>query len=124
MNRKIVWIFLLLSMVLIFTSCVGDEEEQTQSAQRQSAEEQQTPTAKNTGTQPSSGASGEITLEEAKRIALAKIEGAVEENIKEMESEYDDGRLEYEGSIVYGGYEYEFEIDSNTGNIIKWEIDD
>ena len=43
--------------------------------------------------------------------------------MKEIEREIDGGRIEYEGSIWYGGYEYEFEIDGSTGNILQWEID-
>ena len=71
-----------------------------------------------------SSASGAITWEEAQAIALERIPGADISNIVEMEVEYDDGRTEYEGSIYYNGYEYEFEIDGATGNILKWEIDD
>jgi uncharacterized membrane protein YkoI len=32
--------------------------------------------------------------------------------------------LQYEGSFYYGGYEYEFEINGVTGDILQWEIDD
>ena len=35
----------------------------------------------------------------------------------------DDGRLEYEGSIYYGSWEYEFTIDAYTGAIREWERD-
>ena len=67
---------------------------------------------------------GDIGIEAVKAIALAKVAGATEADIYGLESEYDDGRLEYEGSIYFGGYEYEFEIDAATGNILAWEIDD
>jgi len=67
---------------------------------------------------------GDIGIEAVKAIALAKVAGATEADIYELETEYDDGRLEYEGSIYFGGYEYEFEIDAATGNILAWEIDD
>jgi hypothetical protein len=42
----------------------------------------------------------------------------------ELERDYDDGVLQYEGSVYYGGYEYEFEINGVTGDILQWEIDD
>lgn len=64
---------------------------------------------------------GVITEEKAKEIALAKVPGATEENIREFKKEFDDGREEYEGTIVYNKIEYEFEIDAKTGDIIKWE---
>lgn len=44
-------------------------------------------------------------------------------DVCELEREYDDGRLEYEGSIYYGGYEYDFEIDGATGKIFGKDVD-
>lgn len=66
----------------------------------------------------------DIGEEQVKAIVLAKVPGATVNDIYEFEREYDDGILEYEGSIYHGGYEYEFEIDGSTGNILQWEIDD
>ena len=75
-------------------------------------------------TRPSTGNSGNsgatITLEQAKQIALAKVPGAT--NIL-IHLDRDDGRLEYEGSIYYGSWEYEFTIDAYTGAIREWERD-
>ena len=59
-----------------------------------------------------------------KRQILDRVPGATKNDISELECEYDDGRIEYEGELYYNGYEYEFEIDGATGNILKWEIDD
>lgn len=70
------------------------------------------------------GTSGDIGVEQVKAIVLGRVPGATASDIYELEWEYDDGRLEYEGSLYYNGYEYEFEIDGATGNILKWEIDD
>ena len=56
----------------------------------------------------------------AKQTALARVPGA--SNIY-MHLDWDDGRLEYEGSIYYGNWEYEFSIDANTGYITDWDID-
>ena len=49
--------------------------------------------------------------------------GAVLSDIREFETDYDDGRLEYEGKIFYGGMEYEFTIDGYSGAIREWEAD-
>ena len=46
--------------------------------------------------------------------------GATSKNIS-IELDRDDGWYIYEGEIVYDGMEYEFEIDADTGNILKWE---
>ena len=66
----------------------------------------------------------DIVMDQAVAIAVARVPGATEADLKEIEREIDGGRIEYEGSIWYGGYEYEFEIDGSTGNILQWEIDD
>lgn len=67
---------------------------------------------------------GDIGSDKVKAIVLAKVPGATENDIYELEKDYDNGRVEYEGSIYYSGYEYEFEVDGTTGNLLKWEIDD
>lgn len=64
-----------------------------------------------------------ISEEEAKKIALAQVPGAKESDIRGFEVDYDDGRLEYEGSIYYGELEYEFEIDGYSGAIRSWEVE-
>lgn len=75
-------------------------------------------------TAPSTGSEGgSISQERAKEIALAQVPGAVLSDIREFETDYDDGRLEYEGKIFYGGVEYEFTIDGYSGAIREWEAD-
>ena len=64
----------------------------------------------------------DVSLDKAKKTALSKVKGATEKDIR-IHSEYDDGRQIYEGSIVYKNMEYDFEIDSETGNIISWETE-
>ena len=71
----------------------------------------------------SANSSTEISDAEAKKIALAQVPGAKESDIREFEVDYDDGRLEYEGSIYYGEMEYEFEIDGYSGAIRSWEAE-
>lgn len=70
----------------------------------------------------SSGSSSQtaITEVEAKKIALAKVPDATENDIR-IHLDYEDGIQVYEGSIVYGGMEYDFEIDASSGTILEWE---
>lgn len=64
-----------------------------------------------------------ITAERAKELALAQVPGAAASDIWEFETDYDDGCKEYEGTIIYNGIEYEFEIDAETGAFLKWEVE-
>ncbi|HJD46288.1 MAG TPA: PepSY domain-containing protein [Candidatus Mediterraneibacter norfolkensis] len=70
------------------------------------------------GGQTPSGA--QISMEEAMQIALDRVPGATEQNIS-IELERDDGWLIYEGDILYNRMEYEFEIDAQSGMMLKWE---
>lgn len=67
--------------------------------------------------------SGTITAANAKALALAQVPGATARNIVEFETDYDDGRIEYEGKIIYNGMEYEFEIDGYSGAFRSWEAE-
>lgn len=59
----------------------------------------------------------------AKQTALARVSGATEKDIYEWKLDYDDGRPEYEGKIIYGGTEYEFTIDATTGSVTEWDTE-
>lgn len=72
----------------------------------------------NTGNQSASAVA--VSLESARDIALARVPGATAKNVS-IELDRDDGWYVYEGEIYYNGMEYEFEIDADTGNILKWE---
>lgn len=63
---------------------------------------------------------GPVTREQAEQIAMEKLGGG---RVTEIEKDRDDGRTVYEGSIYKDGVEYEFEIDADTGKILKWERD-
>ena len=64
-----------------------------------------------------------ITEARAKEIALAKVPGASTANIYEFKLDFDDGRWEYEGKIIYNSMEYEFTINASTGTIIDWDVE-
>ena len=59
---------------------------------------------------------------DCRAIALGKVPGATAEHIR-MRLERDDGCYLYEGSIVYDGMEYEFEIDAYSGAILEWDAE-
>lgn len=72
---------------------------------------------------PSSDNSSDRGLVKARKTALAQVPGASESDIVKAHKDYDDGRQEYEVEIRYNGYEYEYEIDAETGNIISSDVD-
>ena len=69
------------------------------------------------------GNSATVSEATAKQTALARVSGATEADIYEWKLDYDDGRPEYEGKIIYGGSEYEFTIDATTGTITEWDAE-
>lgn len=80
--------------------------------------QQETKGQSSTGSQ-----SGTITEARAKEIALARVPGATAANIYGLERDWDDGRWEYEGKIIYNGMEYEFTIDATTGTVTDWDVE-
>lgn len=64
-----------------------------------------------------------VSEADAKQTALVRVSGATEKDIYEWEFDYDDGRPEYEGKIIYGGTEYDFTIDASSGAVIEWETE-
>ena len=64
----------------------------------------------------------QITVEEAKKLALAKVKGAGSGDIH-IEEEWDDGMHLYTGEIYYDQVKYEFEIDAGTGSFLEWSMD-
>lgn len=90
------------------------QEEGSSSSQSAPADVQQEPAQEN------SSNNGLISEEEAKKIVRSKIPGA---EIVEFYLERDDGIYQYDGEARLDGYEYEFEINAESGIIIGWEKD-
>lgn len=69
--------------------------------------------------------SSNVTVSEAdaKQTAHGRVSGATEKDIYEWQFDYDDGRPEYEGKIIYGGTEYDFTIDASSGAVVEWEAE-
>ena len=63
-----------------------------------------------------------LTEEEVRSIALAKVPGATEKDIS-LSLDRDDGRMSYEGKIIFEGTEYDFEIDAYSGAIREWDAE-
>ena len=78
--------------------------------------------SENTAT--ASASSTQISLDEAKAIAL-KDAGMTEADVAFMETEMerDDGIAQYQISFIAGQTEYEYEIDANSGSILGRDIE-
>lgn len=69
------------------------------------------------------GNNATISEANAKKTVLARVSGATASDIYEWELDYDSGRPEYEGKIIYGGSEYEFTIDATSGTVTEWDVE-
>lgn len=68
------------------------------------------------------GTDGLVSEESVRKTVLARVPGAADSDLR-MHLEHDDGREQYEGTIVYDGMEYEFEADAYSGAIRSWEAE-
>ena len=78
---------------------------------------------KTSGLSVSNSSNVTVSEADAKQTALGRVSGATQKDIYEWEFDYDDGRPEYEGKIIYGGTEYDFTIDASSGAVIEWETE-
>ena len=60
-----------------------------------------------------------ITQDEAIKIVINQISGVSQQNIF-IQSEQENGKYIYEGTVIYNCIEYDFEIDGSSGQIIEW----
>lgn len=86
------------------------DTEETKSDVSQNQQDQQ---------QPSAQENVQLTQEEAAKLALDRVPGSTEQDLK-IKLDYGDGYYRYEGDIIYDQKEYEFEIDANTGTFLEW----
>ena len=72
-------------------------------------------------------AKGATTVSEdeatAKQTVLNKVPGATAANIYEWKLDFDDGRWEYDGKIVYNLMEYDFTVDASSGAVTEWGVE-
>lgn len=80
--------------------------------------------AENYTPQSGNAASG-ATIDEAtaKQTVLNKVPGATAANIYEWKLDFDDGRWEYDGKIVYNLMEYDFTVDASSGAVTEWGVE-
>ena len=62
-----------------------------------------------------------IGANRARAIALSRVPGANSSHVRNLHLDWEDGRMVYEGKIIYNNTEYEFDIDAITGDIVSWE---
>lgn len=98
------------------TDTAQDSGSTQNSTQDQSGSGNAQSTQNNAGTNTANVA---ITLEQATAIALERVPGATDQDIR-ISLDNDDGIQKYEGDIIYDQKEYDFEIDANTGTILEW----
>ena len=70
-------------------------------------------------------AGGMLTQEEALAAALehARLEKDQVEFIKRVELDYERGRKVFEIEFFHNGFEYEYDVDAETGKILKFDRD-
>lgn len=110
-------------------SAAAQSENTQSSAATQSNYTQNSAVAQSESTQNSTSAQSDqtqnstrITEEEARRLALDRVPGATENDVR-IHLEYDDGIQVYDGEITYNQKEYDFEINADTGEFIEWSED-
>ena len=83
-----------------------------------------TPAATPAATGPSHSQPQYISKEEANTIALNHA-GLAAKDVTGLKAEldFDHGQAEYEVEFHYSGYEYDYEIDAESGKIISWDKD-
>lgn len=70
-------------------------------------------------------AAGNITLEDAKQIALDRAGATAGEAVfTKAHSDYDDGRAVYDIEFYVGTTEYELDVDAATGEITEFETEE
>lgn len=99
----------------------GTPVDATNSAQSQASTDAVTQATEAVTEKP---ADSKISEEKAKSIALNHA-GLKESEVKflHVELDYDDGVLRYEVDFRQGNYEYDYDIDANTGKILSYDKD-
>ncbi len=80
----------------------------------------ETPTEQTPATEP---ADGQLLTEDEVRELVAERLPDVDLSRMRLELDWDDGRRVYEGEVRDGRVEYDFELDAETGEFLKWEED-
>ena len=74
-------------------------------------------------TNPGTSTGTAISEARAREIAVSQVSGATDANVRRVELDRDDGRMQYEVKIVYNNMEYDFDIDASTGTILSRDVE-
>lgn len=126
MKRKLIFCIIMMTTLLL-SSCGRNNTPQNSPAPEMSGvntDTSQSIAPSVTGNDQSlSTDNANLSEEDAKQIALAKVPGATAQDIRDFHTDYDNSKLKYEGEIYYENIEYDFEIDANTGEILEWDVE-
>ena len=136
MKKLLVLGMVVVMSLAVFAGC--GQNDQNQGAEQQAQMQSQEQSAEQNNNQAAQDQQGTVVEdgvvmdpseadligeEKAKKIALDRVDGAAAEDLKQFDLDYDDGRWVYEGEIYKGEWEYEFEINAESGDVISWEKD-
>lgn len=110
----------LLIATLFITGCSNSETEN--STVVPTATPDTTVSGQNVTDTPAETQGTVISKDAAKKAALSHA-GASAENVERFESklDFEDGRQVYEIEFNFEGFEYDYEIDAKTGEILKFD---
>lgn len=120
MKNRLINLFLIALLVVpAMTGCQAVRKAESAGPVSKSTEE----TIKTTA--PSNHASPVLTLEEAQSIALNHA-GFAADQVTALHTEYEieHGVPQYEVEFHYDGWEYDYEIHADTGEILSYRKDD
>ncbi len=119
--------FVMMSAIFILSGLAGCALEEKLDAVEdriEEAAESVVQTAPTQSTSVSTTSAAALTKEQAQAIAL-EYAGFSADQVSRLRTEYeiDDGVAQYDVSFYEGSWEYEFEIDAETGKILSYDKD-
>lgn len=125
--KKKVFVFagVLCMTAMFMVGCGSQTPAANQEASEPNAQTQSSSAQSETAPESAAPQTVQSTSENAEAAAKAaalKDAGIDEKDVLaiSIHKEYDDGRMLYEGEIIYGNTDYDFEIDAQTGDILEW----
>ena len=132
MKKQLTVLFLLFSLLMTMAACSASNAASKLNAVENRVEEKMDAVEDSVERRilsavtpaPTEAADTTITQAQAENIALAHT-GFTADQVTHLRTEYeiDDGIPQYDVSFYEGDWEYEFEIDARTGNILSYDKD-
>ena len=117
MKKKIRSFAILFMMLLTITGCHKSYDRSNHSSNLNDDKNHSSNLNGDTNNQNTS--SSTLSQDDVLQTVMEQVSGLEKGNIY-VEKEIDDGILKYEGTAIYNQIEYEFEVDGNTGRLLKW----